>query len=899
MKKRISMQLMCLILLFAVMGCSSSDNNPVTPSNSDAEINLPVSQVDETQTNRALLGMWTINFNLEAMTAEAEQYRNLDMHYNITQMIPPPDILINSYDPVSGIVDVDFTISNPYSFSGYDLRLIIFTDAVGHRLINSDDWTGLFDASGGMPINPFMAFAKEETNRAFAGETEHTEKLFIFLPSGNPIVTFAIDASYPGNCEEPYEISDFMQDTLYSEPGYDAQLQVTVKDWQNDANAVELYCPEIIGPASEPFSQVDTETWEMTIENSEAASAGEYTAYILAKSANSGTLTLYDEAIIAVSQSGNVPLNPEITASYLLHTCLDIAIKGDYAFVANDDLGLKVIDVSDPTSPVIVGGVDTDGNAKGITIDGDYAYLADGVAGLKIIDISSPTEPVIVGSVDTYARNVSVEGNYAYVAGGSSYGNMAIIDVSIPFDPYLVSIYYDSIYDVVVRNNLAFLATYGYQNELNLTIVDVSNPFYPVEFGGINVGWNIRVKSISVEGNFAYLASSRYLYIVDINIPTDPVEVSNLEIDTSPENSSYAEDIIVEDDYAYVADPDTGIIIVNVSNPSAPAVIGTLPTTAAHGIALAGYAYIADGYSGLKIANITDPANPVVIKNMGTLRTALDVNIQNDYTFIAAGLDGIIIIDTLTPSLPVWWSQLNFGAFVNATDIVGNYAYVTTIDGLVVIDISNLSSPQISGEIETSGYACDVAIQDNYAYIADGDEGLKIIDITNPADLTEIGDFSTFGYAYGVVANGDYIYIADYTEGVMVIDVSDPIVPEFVDRFNTDGLAFDVKIIGDLAYIADGSNGLVILDKTDPFELALVGSIETNDWAYDVTIDGNFAYVADYWSGLTTVDISDPADPSLLSSIDTYDTARAVTVSDNYAYVADDAGGLVIVKLWD
>ena len=279
------LRLTFLITLFMcvlpfVFGCSSNQGNPLLPSEERTEISLPVNLVDESQTNRSMLGSWMITFYLADMTAEAANFRDLDVHFNITQMIPPPGILINSYDPVTGIVNVDFTISNPFVFTGYDVRLIVHTDDIGHLLLNPDDWTELFDGPSGMQINPFRAFAKEEANRVFNGETEHMENLDIYLPGGNPIVTIAIDASYPGNCEEPYEINDFMQDTLYSDLGSSAHAQVTVKDWQNDVNSVELYCPAVIGPTLVQLSQVDTETWEMTLENTEGAPEGDYIAMI-------------------------------------------------------------------------------------------------------------------------------------------------------------------------------------------------------------------------------------------------------------------------------------------------------------------------------------------------------------------------------------------------------------------------------------------------------------------------------------------------------------------------------------------------------------------------------------------------------------------------------------------
>ena len=52
-----------------------------------------------------------------------------------------------------------------------------------------------------------------------------------------------------------------------------------------------------------------------------------------------------------------------------------------------------------------------------VAVVGNYAYVADDYGGLKIIDISSKTNPTLVGSIATSdAFGVAVVGNYAYVA---------------------------------------------------------------------------------------------------------------------------------------------------------------------------------------------------------------------------------------------------------------------------------------------------------------------------------------------------------------------------------------------------------------------------------------------------------------------------------------------------
>ena len=95
----------------------------------------------------------------------------------------------------------------------------------------------------------------------------------------------------------------------------------------------------------------------------------------------------------------------------------DVAVAGDYAYVANRSTGLRVVDISDPANPVEVGFCDTGFNAWGVAVAGDYAYVANSVAGLRVVDVSDPSNPVEVGFDDNLgnANDVSVVGNIAYV----------------------------------------------------------------------------------------------------------------------------------------------------------------------------------------------------------------------------------------------------------------------------------------------------------------------------------------------------------------------------------------------------------------------------------------------------------------------------------------------------
>ncbi len=74
-------------------------------------------------------------------------------------------------------------------------------------------------------------------------------------------------------------------------------------------------------------------------------------------------------------------------------SALDVAAEGSHAFVADGAGGLRVVDVTVPSSPQEVAATALSGTASGIALYGSYALVASGSSGIQIIDISSADNP--------------------------------------------------------------------------------------------------------------------------------------------------------------------------------------------------------------------------------------------------------------------------------------------------------------------------------------------------------------------------------------------------------------------------------------------------------------------------------------------------------------------------
>ena len=160
----------------------------------------------------------------------------------------------------------------------------------------------------------------------------------------------------------------------------------------------------------------------------------------------------------------------------------DVTVSNGYAFLTGTPfVGMRIVDISNPYYPIEVSshpyGPDW---IYDVAISGDYAYLAAGPDGLRVVSIFNPANPSEVGFVDmpNYAYDVAVYGDYAFVADNTS---LQIVNISDPHNPFVVGFYNvcDSLTSVAVSGNNAYIADV----QFNLQVLDISNPSTPVQVG--------------------------------------------------------------------------------------------------------------------------------------------------------------------------------------------------------------------------------------------------------------------------------------------------------------------------------------------------------------------------------------------------------------------------------
>ncbi|MCD6595420.1 T9SS type A sorting domain-containing protein [bacterium] len=118
------------------------------------------------------------------------------------------------------------------------------------------------------------------------------------------------------------------------------------------------------------------------------------------------------------------------------------AVWGNYVYV-NVSGTLKVIDIEEPSSPCIVNILPDAMNAGNrIYFGGEYLYSGPPSSSshdFKIIDISIPTSPVIIGSLAVGGKFYTVDDNsgYAIIKRTAKSGEVYFINISEPDSPFI------------------------------------------------------------------------------------------------------------------------------------------------------------------------------------------------------------------------------------------------------------------------------------------------------------------------------------------------------------------------------------------------------------------------------------------------------------------------------
>ncbi|MGC9778362.1 MAG: hypothetical protein HZR80_03890 [Candidatus Heimdallarchaeota archaeon] len=576
----------------------------------------------------------------------------------------------------------------------------------------------------------------------------------------------------------------------------------------------------------------------------------------------------------------------------------DLFILENRAYLAAGYEGIIIFDISEITSPKIIGQF-TDGNfiVSAYAVD-DLVYLAAKTSGLIVVNFSNPSNPVKVSQYDypnvvVEIRTVVVRNNLAYCGLSIGFGasGLLVLDCNNLFN---ITIVYENLDDYrhaptdihIWGNQLFMVFLYG------IYVYDITDPKSIYEIDSIK-GYT-QIESISLVGNIMYTCSNFYGFLIyDISNISDPILLGRYQEGIRPY------DVTVEDDIAYIACRTYGLILLDVSDNMTPTRLSLNDRGGSKSSLwyLNNHVIINDGDNLLQVFDVTNSLNPINIYNQSQSGYSTAVAYSNDEIYIADGFEGLEIINTINVLHPTKIATFNEVGY-NTTDvcIVNNVAFLADVlFGLVSIDISVSSSPIKIANWTDGGLPISVAGQDDVVLLVDYSDGLEIFNVSDLANPVKTFTYSIVG-AKNVLIDSTTAYLAVENSGIVVLNITDIYAPTVIDAISDSGPAYELEKVGNFLYLADGTNGIEIYNVTDVFSITKIAPTGNVNFAKGVTYSDSMLYVAKGSDGVTILEVSQYTHLEIVGQFDDGEKAHSIAVYQEFIFVADGYNNLDVIS---
>jgi hypothetical protein len=294
------------------------------------------------------------------------------------------------------------------------------------------------------------------------------------------------------------------------------------------------------------------------------------------------------------------------------------------------------------------------GNPKVLQVQlrGEYAYVAAGEGGLRVYDVAQIdqkgfSERIVTAPVSRFGQKFWVKTKYATAVAAPA--TLAVDPARTrraeneeqPIHPLYAYLYVVDKYEGLILVNAATLLD---GDPLNNYLKRAREAFNP---DGALTGAN----NIVIAGTHAYITTDTALVVVDINAPLAPRVIRQIPL-KKPVS------VAIQFRYAFVVDQD-GLKVIDVTTPEHAKLIdgAFVPLAGAHDVYIARtYAYVANGKDGIAIIDVEEPERPRLDQTYnaaGQLNDVHQVKIAMTnaslFAYVADGKNGLRILQLTSP----------------------------------------------------------------------------------------------------------------------------------------------------------------------------------------------------------------------------------------------------------
>jgi hypothetical protein len=388
-------------------------------------------------------------------------------------------------------------------------------------------------------------------------------------------------------------------------------------------------------------------------------------------------------------------------------TVMEVMLDGTLLYAVCNFAGPLLYDLADPVNPVLIGydpALDSSSQAPFVAfrdgcIEGGRLYathLDSEDAGIKVFDIVG-ADPLLLGNAahTDFSRFAGISGDMMYSCNGDTGVNgFELVGNELQFRARMQLV---RAWGVEAHGNIVYVAS----TDDGLVITDWIDPVNPVIVGALDMG---QARAVRVHGDIAYVSAfTQGLHSIDISDPANPLLLDSETFDgmasaqldigasvvaTADEGggmnlwdvsdpsdilhlSNYptagkANDVAINGDIVYLVEKNAGVHIVDISDPTMPALLGMFDSGFAMGLELdPGKLYVASGTDGVNLYDLMDPLAPLLEASQDTPGTALALFSDDERLLVAddSGLTLITITNDLTAAGP---TPLADGSFLAA-----------------------------------------------------------------------------------------------------------------------------------------------------------------------------------------------------------------------------------------
>ncbi|WP_276481159.1 LVIVD repeat-containing protein [Paraflavitalea pollutisoli] len=351
-------------------------------------------------------------------------------------------------------------------------------------------------------------------------------------------------------------------------------------------------------------------------------------------------------------------------------------IYNNYIFLNEQQKGIHIIDNTNPAAPRNIAFINIPGNAD-LAVKGNILY-ADAYTDLVAFDISNPQAVVAKTFVDGVFPHRAM---YYYIRGNGNPDSAKVVAEWVKRDTTVDCETYERLYSSFYLANAA----------------DKSGSYASPNVGGRGGS----MARFTLMNNFLYTVSNSDLNSFDISTALSPKLVSKKNL-----NNWGIETIFPFRDKLFIGST-TGMYIFNVNSPASPEQQGTFSHVRSCDPVIAddNYAYVTlrsgtacQGFTNqLEVLNITNPSSPALVKTY-PMTNPHGLSKDNQFLFICDGSDGVKVYDAANVNDLKLLKKIDG---INAYDVIAynNRAIVVGDDGLYQFSYANVNNIKLLSKI--------------------------------------------------------------------------------------------------------------------------------------------------------------------------------------------------------